>query len=97
MPSTAFAYDSAHTTMSCCRWTQPFGPPVLPDEYSQNAIASLCVGSASSAGDASANIASKWIVPGRDVAFEDPTTMTCSSRGSRRAIDRLELTQATLR
>src|SRR2546423_14217676 len=49
-----FPYSSVHTTMSCCRWTHPFGNPVLPDEYSQKAGSSLLVGSASSSADASA-------------------------------------------
>jgi hypothetical protein len=44
--STPFAYSSVHTSMSCCRWTQPLGKPVLPEEYSQKAASSLLVGSA---------------------------------------------------
>src|SRR5437899_6401299 len=50
-PRTPFANSSAHTTMSWCRWTHPFGAPVLPDEYSQNATSSRVVGAASSIGD----------------------------------------------
>src|SRR5258708_12887559 len=47
MPRTPLPKSSAQTTMSCCKWTHPFGAPVLPDEYSQNAGASRLVGSAS--------------------------------------------------
>ena len=47
--------------MSCCRWTQPFGRPVLPDEYSQNAGASLFVGAAVNTGDARSTSVSKEI------------------------------------
>ena len=78
MPSTPFAYDSAHTHMSCCRCTQPFGPPVLPDEYSQNAMASLCVGSASRTGDDSASSARNR----GSRRGGSPTTMTCARRGN---------------
>ncbi len=51
MPSTPLANDSAHTTMSWCRCTQPFGAPVLPEEYSQNAASSLLVGAAGRFGE----------------------------------------------
>src|SRR5437667_109983 len=37
--------------MSWCRCTQPFGAPVLPDEYSQNAASSRLVGAGSRCGD----------------------------------------------
>ena len=37
--------------MSCCRWTQAFGRPVLPDEYSQKAGSSQLVRSAANSGE----------------------------------------------
>ena len=39
-------------SMSCCKCTQPFGRPVLPDEYSQKAGASRLVDSGVKSGDA---------------------------------------------
>jgi hypothetical protein len=67
-----FPNSSAHTTMSCCRWTHPFGAPVLPDEYSQNAGASRLVASAAIAGDPFASSASSC----------GPATITWRSEGT---------------
>ena len=60
--------------MSCWRCTQPFGLPVVPDEYSQNAGASRLVGSASSTGDESATSFSRRIA--RPSSMSSPATTT---------------------
>src|SRR6478672_8711915 len=79
MPSTPLAYASAHTFMSCCTCTHPFGWPVLPDEYNQKAGASALVGSASSAGDAVATSASNDMVRASRPCGSSPTTTTWPS------------------
>src|SRR5579859_2122529 len=40
MPRIGFAYNSAVQYRFACVWTVPFGLPVEPDEYSQNAMSS---------------------------------------------------------
>src|SRR4051812_18914339 len=55
---TPFPNSSAQTTMSWCRWTHPFGLPVLPEEYNQNAGESRPVGSASSSDGTAAIVSS---------------------------------------
>ena len=68
---------SRDTTMSWCRCTHPFGAPVLPDEYAQNAASSRLVGSAYRSGDPAASRRSKAIdSPSRAL----PTTTTCRRR-----------------
>src|SRR5688572_4274842 len=79
------AYSSAQTTMSCWRWTQPFGGPVLPEEYNQNAGASLLVGSASSESDPCAIRSDNDRVPASAV----PLPATTTARSQRRFLCRI--------
>src|SRR5215469_7027577 len=70
-----FAYASLLTTMSCCKWTQALGRPVLPDEYNQNAASSLLVDAASRVDELSDSASLKLSMPGHDSV---PTTRTVS-------------------
>src|SRR5215467_2512362 len=62
--STFAAYCSVAATMLCCRWTHPFGKPVLPEEYSQNAVSSLQVRAGESGPLCDCKKSANEIVPG---------------------------------
>src|SRR5262249_60579527 len=65
--------------MSCCRCTIPFGLPVEPEEYIQNAMSSRCVSAGARAADLVSHAAAArgWTGPG-GVASPFVTTTTWS-------------------
>src|SRR2546426_3099995 len=80
IPRTLRAYVSAQTSMSPWRCTAPFGNPVDPDEYSQNATSSFEVSTASNVGASFRIHSSK--ATGKSPVFL-PTTITRRTRSGR--------------
>src|SRR6266568_3634507 len=71
--------------MSCCKWTQPLGKPVLPELYSQKALSSLLVSAASRFVDAfcihlskSCTVGGRVTCPPDRVLTRDAPTFSCS-------------------
>jgi len=64
--------------MSCCRWTAPFGNPVVPELYSQKHASSGVVSAGSSSSSAAASASSNETTPSCAAL---PVTMTCRRRG----------------
>src|SRR6266702_4647900 len=63
--------------MSCCKWTQPLGKPVLPELYSQKALSFLLVSAASRFVDAFCVHLSKSCTVGVRVCESLPGSPAC--------------------